>query len=267
MKDADNVKQELANQVALTSDQAIAHILNSVDADVVVPHMFCYPGYTSFRSLFDTLDIPYLGTPAEVQGILEDKWMARAIAVQDGCRMAKAQLLKENDISLVSIKGPLIVKPAREDNSNGVTHVKKRKDLQAALDEAFKWDDKVLVEAFIPGREIRVAIVPQKVIDNIDLDLKYKVPAIKYDSSADFCGASVHSSTTIETDAKSQQSEELVVLPFLEYLFPEGREIRTDAAKLRLDENEQPIGQNTGAFKESKLPAEVTDELSEELAR
>lgn len=92
--------------------------------------------------------------------------------------MAQAQLLKQNDISLIHIKGPVIVKPAREDNSNGVTHVKKRKDLQAALDEAFKWDDKVIVEAFIPGREIRVAIVPQKVIDNIDVDIKYALPSL-----------------------------------------------------------------------------------------
>lgn len=69
-------------------------------------------------------------------------------------------MLKENDINLVNLKMPVIVKPAREDNSNGVTHVKKRKDLQAALDEAFRWDDKVLIETFIPGREIRVAIIP-----------------------------------------------------------------------------------------------------------
>ena len=61
---------------------------------------------------------------------------------------------------MIKTKFPLIVKPAREDNSNGVTHVKKRKDLQDALDKAFKWDDKVLVEEFIPGREIRVAIIP-----------------------------------------------------------------------------------------------------------
>jgi hypothetical protein len=97
--------------------------------------------------------------------------------------------------------------------------------------------------------------VPQKVIDNIDSEVKYNVPALKSDSSLDSCDASVHSSTTGDSDVKSHQSEELVVLPFLEYLFPEGREIRTDSAKLNLDKNGQPVGQNTGAFKESKLPA------------
>ena len=99
VKNAENIKQEIASTKTYSSDQAISHIMNNIDADVVVPHMFCYPGYTSFRSLFDLLDIPYLGTAAEIQGVLEDKWMARGIAIQDGCRMAKAQLLKENDAS------------------------------------------------------------------------------------------------------------------------------------------------------------------------
>lgn len=139
------------------------------------------------------------------------------------------------------------MKPAREDNSNGVTHFKEgdtQEDLQKALDEAFKWDDKVLVEEFIPGREIRVAIVPQKVIDNIDENLEYSE----------------------ELDSIKDGSEELVVLPFLEYLFPEGTEIRTDTAKLNLDKDGQPIGQNKNAFKASKLPSIVSDDLSKELA-
>jgi D-alanine-D-alanine ligase-like ATP-grasp enzyme len=40
------------------------------------------------------------------------------------------------------------------------------------LDEAFKWDQRVLIEKFIPGREIRVAIIPKKVISNIDIDIR-----------------------------------------------------------------------------------------------
>ena len=74
---------------------------------------------------------------------------------------------------------------------------------------------------------------------------------------------------TISSDLKIQRqnSEELVVLPFLEYLFPEGREIRTDSSKLNLDKNGQPIGQNTGAFKASNLPAIVSDELAAELGK
>lgn len=90
--------------------------------------------------------------------------------------------------------------------------------------------------------------MPQKVIDNIDLEIKYNLPALKSNLSTESCDGSINSSTTIDSNPKILQSEELVVLPFLEYLFPEGREIRTDAAKLNLDKNGQPIGQNTGAF-------------------
>lgn len=66
---------------------------------------------------------------------------------------------------------------------------------------------------------------------------------------------------------KLKNSEDLVVLPFLEYLFPKGREIRTKAAKYNLDKNGQPLGQNTNAFKESNLPAIVSDQLSAELSK
>jgi len=57
--------------------------------------------------------------------------------------------------------------------------------------------------------------VPQKVIDNIDIEVKYNS----------------------ELNSIDEGSEELVVLPFLEYLFPEGTEIRTDSAKLNLDKD------------------------------
>lgn len=71
------VKAEKAEK--LSSDEAITHIMKSIKADVVVPHMFCYPGYTSYRSMFDPLNIPYIGTQAEIQGLLCDKWKTRGI--------------------------------------------------------------------------------------------------------------------------------------------------------------------------------------------
>lgn len=66
VKNEEEVGKELADTASFSQDEAIGYILNDLDADVVVPHMFCYPGYTSFRSLFDMLDIPYLGTAAEI---------------------------------------------------------------------------------------------------------------------------------------------------------------------------------------------------------
>lgn len=93
----------------------------------------------------------------------------------EGVNVPQGQLLRCNDIGQVRIACPLIVKPAREDNSLGVSHVKTQDELQAALDKAFKADDLVIIEEFIKGREIRVGIVTQSVLDNIDTPLTTQV--------------------------------------------------------------------------------------------
>ena len=45
--------------------------------DVMVPQMFCLPGMTSYRALFDQLDIPYVGNPPDVMALAAHK--ARAV--------------------------------------------------------------------------------------------------------------------------------------------------------------------------------------------
>jgi len=103
--------------------------------------------------------IPYLGTSAEMQGLLCCKWKTRGIMVNDGVTIPKGQLLRVNDASLIKMELPFIIKPAREDNSQGVSLVKTANTIPSALDKAFDKDDHVIVEEYIPGREIRVAVI------------------------------------------------------------------------------------------------------------
>jgi len=79
----------------------------------------------------------------------------------DGVRIPQGQLLRVNDASQIKMGLPFIIKPAREDNSLGVSLVKELDKVNAALEKAFKLDDHVIVEEYIPGREIRVAVIPQ----------------------------------------------------------------------------------------------------------
>jgi len=81
-----------------------------------------------------------------MQGLICDKWKVRGIVQQDGVRVADGQLLKRNDPALVKLTGQLIVKPAREDNSIGVGHVRTPDMLSAALNKAFAADDHVIIE-------------------------------------------------------------------------------------------------------------------------
>ena len=72
---------------------AVAH-LAQLEIDVVVPQMFCLPGMTSYRALFDVLGIPYVGNPPEVMAIAADKAKARAIVAAAGVAVPAGEVLR-----------------------------------------------------------------------------------------------------------------------------------------------------------------------------
>merc|ERR1711988_1247840 len=53
-------------------------------------------------------------------------------------------------------------KPCKEDNSRGITLVKKEEELQAAMDYAFSFDTRVVVDEYIAGRELRAAVIEEE---------------------------------------------------------------------------------------------------------
>ncbi len=129
--------------------------------DLVVPHMFCVPGMTSFRSLFeDILGLPVVGSPAPCTALAANKSQTRSVVAAAGVRVAPGHPIRRGD--QVALPPPLIIKPNAEDNSLGVTLVRDPDQIGAALQVGFEYDDTLLVEAFIPGREIRVAVIEQQ---------------------------------------------------------------------------------------------------------
>jgi len=129
--------------------------------DVVVPHMFCFPGMTSFRAFFeDMLSLPIVGSPSHCTAVATNKAMTRSVVSASGVRVAKAQQLRQGET--LTMKPPFVVKPTSEDNSLGVTLVWDESQIEAALDKGFELDDKLLVEDYIPGRELRVAVVERE---------------------------------------------------------------------------------------------------------
>jgi D-alanine-D-alanine ligase len=54
---------------------------------------------------------------------------------------------------------PVVVKPSKQGSTVGLAVVKKREDLMPAIDEAYKYDDEVMIERFVPGRELTVGVL------------------------------------------------------------------------------------------------------------
>lgn len=121
------------------------------------------------QGLFEVAGVPFVGPDHTSSGICMDKAFAKAVVSEaGGIRQAKCVVLTkrgyaaDHDGAKAAIDAlgyPVFVKPARAGSSVGVTKVKTSEKLIDALERAFEEDEKVLVEEFIDGREIEVAVM------------------------------------------------------------------------------------------------------------
>jgi len=149
--------ESLASAAPLTLAEAVAY-LQAMTVDAVVPQMFCLPGMTAYRALFDVLNIPYLGNPPEVMAIAADKAKARAIVAAAGVAVPEGEVLVAGESP--SLLLPVVVKPVDADNSAGVTLVREASELEAAVDLAQAHGRAALVESYVElGREVRCGII------------------------------------------------------------------------------------------------------------
>ncbi len=147
----------LAQAQSCTITEALQHI-TSLDIDVVVPQMFCLPGMTSYRALFDVLGIPYLGNRPEVMAIGAAKAKARAVVAAAGVAVPAGEVLAPGQRRTLPL--PVVVKPLAADNSVGVSLARDSAEYDAAVHLASAHSSTVLVESYVElGREVRCGIV------------------------------------------------------------------------------------------------------------
>ncbi|HKK62026.1 MAG TPA: hypothetical protein VJ951_05670 [Bacteroidales bacterium] len=94
--------------------------------------------------------------------ISNDKWMTRQFLQRKGIHHAKGVLLTGDyqPAILDSVGLPAVVKPADTDHGIAVsTNIQSRKELNAAIQNAFKFSEKVIVEEFFPGQEYRFLVI------------------------------------------------------------------------------------------------------------
>ena len=146
----------------LSAKVSLSKMINQLPPiDVVVPHMFCVPGMTSYRAFFeDLLGIPVVGARSDCTALATNKSHTRNIVSAAGVRVAKAQQLRYGET--LTMQPPFVVKPNSEDNSMGVTLVTRESEIEPALQAGFEYDEILLIEEYIPGRELRVGVIEQE---------------------------------------------------------------------------------------------------------
>lgn len=153
---SDNIE---SNSKRLSFEQIISEVKSG---DLAIPHMFCPKGLTSIRILFeDILEIPLVGSSGHSLSLTQNKNVTKTICKTAGIKVPSGYLLRIYDEKKEdqSFKFPVIIKPNKADNSNGLTLLKSTFKLKVALQDAFEFDNEILVEEYIPGREIRGAVI------------------------------------------------------------------------------------------------------------
>jgi D-alanine-D-alanine ligase len=144
----------------------------------------------TIAALLDLAGVPYVGSGVRAGAIAMDKWATKAVASAAGVLTASALLVRPGDV--YRFEGPVVVKPVASGSSYGVTLVETADALGPALEAAFAFDDRVLVEEVVRGREIDLAVIrrpggehlvapPLEILGQGVFDL-----ATKYDGSARF---------------------------------------------------------------------------------
>ncbi|HEX8610413.1 MAG TPA: D-alanine--D-alanine ligase [Telluria sp.] len=116
----------------------------------------------SLQGALEQLGIPYTGSGVMACAIGMDKIYTKMIWLMRGLPTPRyASLDASTDLAQVAeqLGLPLIVKPPHEGSSMGITKVRAAGDLKSAYDVAAGFDDVVLAEEFVTGRELTVAVL------------------------------------------------------------------------------------------------------------
>ncbi|MDR0396660.1 MAG: D-alanine--D-alanine ligase [Oscillospiraceae bacterium] len=114
----------------------------------------------TIQGILDASGIPYVGCGASASILCMDKPLAYLVALSVGITVPRHCVLAGcGEIPTLDLPYPLIVKPARSGSSFGVSKVNDRDELLGAVRHARLYDDKVLIEEHIAGREISCAML------------------------------------------------------------------------------------------------------------
>ena len=150
------------------------------------------------QGALEVLRVPYTGSGVMASALAMDKWRTKLVWDASGIPTPRFAMVGPHTDwkKVVEVLGlPLIVKPAREGSTIGLTKVSSPSEIAAAWQLASKFDDLVIAEEFIAGRELTAAVLGDTALPlvrieapqgNYDYQNKYFTDDVQY-----FCPAGV----------------------------------------------------------------------------
>jgi len=135
------------------------------------------------QGLLEKMNIPHTGSLSRASKTAMNKITAKEVLKSNNIQVARHEILTRGTFNkgcgalkaYFKLLGPsLVVKPSNGGSSIGLNIVDNEKALKAAIDDAFKYDDKLIIEEYIPGREITVGIIEDRVLPIVEIVPKRK---------------------------------------------------------------------------------------------
>ena len=129
------------------------------------------------QSVLEKKGLPYTGSGVAASALAMDKWASRQILCRAGLKVSPAIKIEKSSLEQIpnsNFSLPWVVKPANRGSSVGISLVNNEKEFQPALDKAFQYDNSVLVEQYIKGREVTCGI-----LENFQGEKYFALPVIE----------------------------------------------------------------------------------------
>jgi len=120
----------------------------------------------SLQGMLEMLNVAYVGAGVTGSAIGMDKDVQKRLLKEAGINVANFLVIKKNYFNKNTIKEvlkkfvfPVFVKPANLGSSVGISKAHNEEELKASIDDAFKYDTKILIEEYVSGREIECSVL------------------------------------------------------------------------------------------------------------
>ncbi|MGO9613494.1 MAG: D-alanine--D-alanine ligase [Dissulfurispiraceae bacterium] len=137
------------------------------------------------QGFLEVMDIPYTGSGILASALAMDKEASKKIFLHHGIPVAPYKVFQRSMINIqqlatygsrdlmatlgIGFPMPWVVKPVAEGSSVGVSIVRTEDEMCGAMEGAFSYGQKIIVEKYIKGREIQIGILGQRILGGVEV--------------------------------------------------------------------------------------------------
>ncbi len=135
----------------------------------------------AIQGFLEVLDMPYTGSGRLASALAMDKVRSKTRFLAEGINVAPYGVLRKIDVlrggllsidplrAVIDFPFPWVVKPVSEGSSIGVHIIHNREEIEGAVLDALSYDDRIIIERYIKGREIQIAVLRDKALGGVEV--------------------------------------------------------------------------------------------------